>query len=265
MSPTSTTENPDLIERVREKIVRADELDEFYHFLIYGRSGIGKTRLAATLPGVLLIDVNDKGTKSTRRSSNPHVYPVEFWHEINDVYWFLQSGNHEFQGWALDTVTAMSSLCMKFILGDEASRDASKDPDMPRGPVYQKLTELMKTQITNFRNLPMAGVFTAQQQRKVMGEDDDLGGEMFISPMVTPKVSEALESAVDVIGYLTKVAVKQKVKKGGETKVRSISRSRLLVDLPEDRYLTKDRENLFGTHVDNPDLSTMLAIAEGKE
>ena len=261
MSQTST--EPDLIERVRQKIVRADELDEFYHFLIYGRSGIGKTRLAATLPNVLLIDVNDKGTKSTRRSTNPHVYPVEYWQEINDVFWYLASGDHDHEAWAIDTVTAMSSLCMKFILGDEASRDASKDPDMPRGPVYQKLTELMKTQITNFRNLPMAGVFTAQQQRKILGEEDDLGGEMFISPACTPKVSEALESAVDVIGYLTKRQVK--VKKKGDEKPRTVVRSRLLVDLPEERYLTKDREHLFGTHVDNPNLGKMLALAEGKE
>jgi len=254
---------PDLIERVRNKIIRADELDEFYHFLIYGRSGIGKTRLASTLPNVLLIDVNDKGTKSTRKSTNPHVYPVEYWQEINDVYWFLASGDHEFTSWALDTVTAMSSLCMKFILGDEASRDASKDPDMPRGPVYQKLTELMKTQITNYRNLPMTGVFTAQQQRRVMGEDDDLGGELFTTPMVTPKVSEALESAVDVIGYLTKRTVK--VKRKGEEKARTVVRNRLLVDLPEDRYLTKDREHLFGTHVDNPNLGKMLQVANGEE
>jgi AAA domain len=258
-------EATDVIERVRDGIKRASDIDDFSRICIYGRSGAGKTRLAATAPNVLLIDINDKGTKSTKRGSNPFVYPVEYWSEVSDVYWYLQSMEHDFATYALDNITSLQSLCMKFVLGDEASRDASKDPDMPRGPVWQKVVELMKTQITNYRNLPMNGVFVAQQQRKMIGDDDDeLGGSLYISPACSPKISEALEAAVDVIGYLVKREVNVK-KKGTDKVLRTVRRSRLITDEVSERFLTKDRENLYGTHVDNPDLSEMFALARREE
>jgi hypothetical protein len=189
------------------------------------------------------------------------VYPVEFWTELNDVYWFLASGNHNYKSVAVDGVTSMQNLCMKFVLGDEASRDASRDPDMPSRQVWGKVGELMKTQVTNFRNLPMHVIFTALQRVRTSGEDMD-DDEIFISPACSPSISGHLEAAVGIIGYLTTREVVVKVK--GSEKKRKVYRRRMIV-APSDRYLTKDRSNMLGEFVEGPDISAMIDLIYKEE
>lgn len=244
----------DRIRTVEAKIKRASELETNYRFLVYGRGGVGKTRLCATAPDVLLIDVNDKGWSSTKRDLDPNTYPVEYWNELVDVYWYLQNGDHEYRSVAIDGLTAMQNLCMKFVLGDEASRDASKDPDMPSKQVWGKVGELMKTQITNFRNLPMNVIFTAMQRVRSSGEEDE-ETSVFIGPAVSPSIMTHLEAAVAFIGYLDQREV---IVKKGETKKKV--RRRILTLGPSTRYMTKDRDGQFESVIRDPDLSEMLAI-----
>lgn len=242
--------------RVESKIVRASEIESNVRMLIFGRSGVGKTRLGATAPDVLLIDINEKGTMSTRRDLDPHVFPVDNWLEIPELYWYLHSGDHDFKSYCIDGATAMQNLCMKFVMGEEASRDSSKQPDMPTRQAWGIMSELMKTTITNFRNLPMNGIFTALPRTRSVGEDED-EMEMIISPNVSPSVAGHLEAAVDVIGYLQVREVK--VRKKGTDRVRTKKRSRLQVG-PSERYVTKDRTGVFPPYIDDPDLSAMMAL-----
>jgi hypothetical protein len=208
---SSETNDSELHARVLAKIKPASELEDFVRMLCYGRSGAGKTRFAASAPDVLIIDVNEKGTKSVRRDYNPNVFPVEYWQEINDVYWYLQSGDHPYKSYAIDGVSAMQTLCTKFILGDEASRDASRDPDMP----------------TTY------------------------------GPSLSSAIADHLEAAVDLIGYLHKKEVFVRVKKGEKITKRKVVKTRLLTG-PSEKYLTKDRDNIFGEFVDSPDVTAML-------
>lgn len=252
----SNVDYAEVAERVEGRIVMASDLHDPTRFLFYGRSGAGKTRLAATAPDVLLLDINERGTKSVRRDLNPHVFPVSRWSEFNDAFWYLQSGNHEFKSVAIDGVTSLQNLCIKFVLGDEVARDASRDPDMPTRTVWGKVGELMKTSITNYRNLEMNVIFTALQRSRQVGEDEDIA-DTIISPNCSPSIAAHLEAAVDVIGNLSTKEVK--VKRKGEDKVRTIMRRRLLVG-PSERYVTKDRTGLFGIHLDAPDVSKMIEV-----
>lgn len=255
------TSRTNVAERVEAKIQRASELKSHERFLIYAISGAGKTRLSATLPSPLIIDVNEKGTGSTRRDLDPYVYPVDYWQEINEIYWYLQAMNHPYESWVLDGATAMQTLCLNFVLGDEASRDASRDPDMPSRQVWGKVGQLMKTQITNFRNLPMNGCFTALTRTSSSGDEDDDMGETTVGPAVSPSVAGHLEAAVDTIGYLFTREVVVKNKKGDK---RKVTRRRLMTG-PSSKYVTKDRNGLFGEFVDSPDLSRMLEVIHGSE
>src|SRR5438552_3658980 len=115
--PKARTPDPQRIEAVKKKIKKASQLERHQRFLVYGGSGVGKTRLASTAPDVLVVDVNEKGTDSVRRDIDPNVYPVEYWHEINDVYWYLASGGHKYRSVAIDGITALQTLCMNFVLG----------------------------------------------------------------------------------------------------------------------------------------------------
>lgn len=250
--------------RVEGKIQHASELDDPLKALIYGNAKAGKTRLLATAPKVLLIDVKERGTKSTRRDIDPEVFPVMRWEDVIDVYWYLQEGDHHFESAAIDGVTAMQTLCMNFVLGEMHALDASRDPQMPSKQAWGKVSQLMKTQITNFKMLPMNVIFSALTRPKNVGDDDDEDMAVVTwGPAATPAVSGHLEAAVDLIGYLHKRQVFVKDKK--TQKRKKVIRRRLILEGSE-RYLVGDRTGTFGDYVDAPDLTEMIeAINKTKE
>ena len=245
---------PAVRERVNKRIRPASKLPKRFRALIYGKSGVGKTRLVSTMDKVLLIDVNEEGTDSVRNDFDPDVYRVYFWSQVNDVYWYLQDGDHPYDAVALDGLTGLQDLCMKYVLGDEASRDASRDPDMPSRAVWGKVGELMKTQIINFRNLPMHVIFTATERKRATGEETDEPIEVYTSPALSPAIAGAAERAVGMIGYMQKrnVVVNEK---GG--KKRRVTRTRLHVGSSE-TFATKDRYFIGAEYVDSPHLGNLV-------
>lgn len=249
--------------KVEKKIVKASELFEPVKILVYARPKTGKTRLAASAPNVLLVDINERGTKSTRKDYDPNVYPVQFWTELDEVYWYLKEGSHKYDSVAVDGVTGLQTLAMNFVLGEAAALDATRDPDMPSRQAWGKVGQLMKTQITNFRNLDMNVIFTALVRVNRTGdgdEDDSDVEEISMGPAVSPSVSGHLEAAVDIIGYLTKRQVVVKKKGGGRKKV---TRRRLILEASE-RYLVGDRTGALPTYVDAPDLTELFkTVNEG--
>jgi len=257
MARSRTSSRTNVSERVKRKIRRASELPQNQNFLLYGDSGVGKTRLAASAPNVLIADVNDKGHDSVRRDYDPMFYPCTHWSEIIDLYWYLQEGEHGFDSVAIDTVSNLQNICMDFVMGDEASRDASRDPDMPSRQAWGKVGKLMRTQIINFRNLPMNVIFVAQLRAKAVGDDMDDEGEMLYGPEVSPSIEKTLKAAVGTIGYLTKREVVIKNKKKDTTR-KEVRRRLLLGD--SERYISKDRNGVFADQIDAPDLTAMLEL-----
>lgn len=264
-----TAEMKTIQSRVEGRIKRASEFDPNQNMLIYGPPDSLKTRTCATAPNVLIIDCNDLGTDSVRRDIDPRVIRVEFWSEINDVYWYAQAGDHDYDTFALDGLTGLQTLAMNFVLGDETARDASRDPDMPSRPIWQKVGQLMKVQVTNWRNLPYNTIFTALARSRDIGEGGDEDDPVWHwGPNVSPSIAGHLEAAVGTIGYMQKreVVIKRKTRVDGKVVVRSRKevRTRMLVG-PQERYTTKDRNGLFGEFIDAPDLAEMLAKIEGKK
>lgn len=250
------TDIPALKAKVEKRIRPASKMPKRFRALLYGKSNTLKTRTVSTMDDVLLIDVNEEGTDSVRSDLDPNVYRVYYWSEINDVYWYLHSGDHPYKAWALDGLTGLQDLCMKFVLGDEAARDASRDPDMPSRAVWGKVGELMKTQIINYRNLPMHGVFTALERKKVTGDEEDEDIEVFTSPAMSPSISGTAERAVGLIGYMQNRAVILKPKeKGG--KRRRVVRTRMYLG-PSDTFLTKDRYHIGSDYVETPHLGELI-------
>lgn len=252
---SSRTDRSNISARVRKKIKKASQLARNQNVLVYGDSGTGKTRFAASAPKILMIDVNDKGHDSVRRDFDPDYIQVEYWREVIDIYWFLQEGDHEYESVAIDTVSNLQNICMDFVLGDEASRDASRDPDMPSRQAWGKVGKLMRTQITNYRNLPLNVIFIAQLRAKQVGDEDEEGGEIVYGPEVSPSIEKTLKAAVGTIGYLTKreVVIRNKKTKSARKEIR---RRLLLGD--SERYVSKDRNGVFPDHIDAPDLADML-------
>lgn len=211
----------------------------FLKLLAYGQNGKGKTRFGASGPRpLLLIDCNERGSLSIRNYDGVEVFPVELWSDIDLAYWYLHRNEQGYQTVVIDTVTSLAQLCMKFVLGDEASRDPTKDPMMPGKREWGKVGELMRTEILKFRNLEMHTVFLAQERRGFTDDDED-APEVF--PEVSPSVRTTLTAAVDIIGrmHVREVAVREE-DEGGKKRKRADVSYRMLIG-PSERYLTKDR------------------------
>jgi len=222
-----------------------------------------RTRFCASAPDCLIIDCDEKGTDSTRDDLNPKVVRIETWTEINEVYWYLQSGEHPYKSVAIDTVSGLQTLAMNFVLGDEHARDASRDPDMPSRQIWQKVGQLMKTQITNFRNLPMNVVFTAHTRTRVQGEDEE-DETIITGPNISPSVQSHLLGAVGLIGYMMKreVIVRRTVR--GKKVRRKATRVRMLIG-PSERFETGVRYTALKDfeYIDNPDFQELLELISG--
>ena len=247
-------------EKVRNGTHRASELMDPFRGLVYARPKVGKTRLVSTLPNVLILDIGEKGTKSVKRDLDPHVYRVTRLLEMDDLYWYLQSGDHPFQSWALDGVTGLQTMALRFVMGDEAERDASKDPHMPSRQIWGKVNALCREYITNFSNLPMHGCFTALERSRDEAEDEDEESKIVLGPAVTPGIANHLEGAVDTIGRLTarEVVVKSKP----NAKPRRVIRRTLWLG-PSEKYIAGERDGVFGSRIVNPHLGEMIKTIEG--
>lgn len=226
-------------EKARSRLIPVGDIKDFLNILVFGRGGMGKTTFGASSGlRTLIIDFNEQGTISVKRRPNTIVYVVQYWKELDWVYWMLKSGKHDFEVVVLDTVTSMANICMKSVLGDEHSRDASRDPMTPDKRHWGKVGELMKLRITDFRNLPLHTVFTAHERVTETENEDDDDTHTEVVPSLSPAPREALIGAVHVVGrlYTREVTVIDKKKKKSVKKYER----RMLIG-PHERYVSKVR------------------------
>lgn len=228
-----------------EKRIKSAKDDfEFLKILVYGKPKRGKTTFGASGPKPIIIDCNERGTLSVRNVPDLKVFRLETWTDIDMIYWYLHNGNHDRETAVIDTMSSLASLCMKFVLGDEVSRDPTKDPAMPSKREYGKVNQLMNTEILKWRNLPMHVVFLAQERRGYT-EDEDDAPEVF--PELSPGVRNTLTPAVDIIGriYVQEVAktVVREVK-GKKKKVKITGIEHRLLIGQHEVYTTGDRSEV---------------------
>lgn len=201
------------IKEIERRIVPVSEVDPYTRVLIQGPNKKGKTYLGASGPHTIMLDVNERGTKTVSHLPDVDVFPANDWADVVYFYWFLRAGNHSYETVCVDTVTQMQHVCMKQVLKEGADRDPYRDPKTPAQRDWLKMAELMKPQILSFRNLPMHCVFLVQE-REI--SDDDTA-EVHVVPDVSPGVRGTLMASVDVIGRVftrnERAAVKGKEKK----------------------------------------------------
>lgn len=239
-------------ELAASKVQDVGEAFEHLKILAYGQNGKGKTRFGASGPRpVLVIDCNEHGSLSIRNYEDVKIFPLETWADIDLAYWYLHKNTDDYKTVVIDTVTSLAQLCMKFVLGDEASRDPTKDPMMPGKREWGKVGELMRTEILKFRNLPMHTVFLAQERRGFT-EDDDEAPEVF--PEVSPSVRTTLTASVDIIGRMYVKEVVSKAEEGGKKGSRIEYRMQIG---PSERFMTKDRSEAG--------LPSIIRMTEGQD
>lgn len=241
------------IARIKARVIHVKDANPQCKVLVYGRNGHGKTRFAASGPKTIILDVNEKGTRSVR-SYDAHMVPIDKWEELTFAYWWLKAGDHDFQTVVVDTLTQAQQMCMAHILREAEDRDPNRPASMPRRQDWGQLGELMKPLILNFRNLPLNVVFVCQERIDKSGEDEEETTNRRV-PDLSPSVRGIAMASVEVMGriYKRKVrTVNPKTKK--ET---SQWQTRMLVG-PHEDYETKDRTGVLGNILVNPTMEHII-------
>lgn len=202
------------VAKVKKEIMPIGDADPYLNICVFGRTKQGKTRFACTAERVLLLDVNERGTKSAREYDTAKVFHVKKWEDFVFAYWFLRQGEHPFKAVAVDNMTQLQMMCMRHVLREAVDVDPNKDPAMAGMREHGKVSELLRPQILNMRNLPMHTIFLAQE-RKLFDEEDESSERV---PDLSNANRQTLLGSVDVVGriYQKEASVG---KKGKEVKV----------------------------------------------
>lgn len=109
------------------QFMSSEELPSDYgRFLIFGNQGSGKTRLASTVAEAgktLFIDLTgEKGTRSFKGApyeKNITVARPSSITALDDLFWWLNKGDHDFVAVVIDSLTAVQKMAMRFLLGHD--------------------------------------------------------------------------------------------------------------------------------------------------
>lgn len=157
-------------------------------WLIHGPQGSGKTTLAATIAMVgktLYIDLTgEKGVRSFRGapgSENITVIRPASITALDDIFWALQAGDHEYRAVVIDSLTSVQKMAMRFMLGydETAVREIRRGTAPADQRTWGQTLDIMTDTATFWYGLadasrphPMHVVMTAQTK---ITESEDTG------------------------------------------------------------------------------------------
>jgi len=247
---------------------------EFRSFAFYGKSGTGKTTLAASFPGpAILLDIRDEGTDSVADVKGLQVREIETFEDFEDAYWWLEKDEGErYKTVIIDTVSQLQQLVVKEV-GEKKNKKDAGDWGTLTQRDWGDIAARMKEWIINYRDLTKFGyqvVFIAQDRVFNLGDDEDAGDDQIapeVGPALSPAIAKVLNAAVSVIGNTfirSRVVAKEvKGKKKKENKIDYCLRIG-----PNPVYITKVRKPKSieaPAFIINPTFGDILEVIKGEE
>jgi phage nucleotide-binding protein len=171
---------------IQNRIVSPQKLvqNQGAKILVYGMAGAGKTTLAKTAPGKVLVISAEAGLLSIKDANNVEAIEVKEASEVMELHNALKSGAIQYDTVCLDSVSEISEILLTW----EKSR--SKDPRMAYGNVQESVTNLMRA----FRDLNMHVLFLCKED--VINDD----GVLRHAPkMVGTKLGESITYFFDEV------------------------------------------------------------------
>lgn len=169
-------------------------------FLFYARNKKGKTNLLSSAPNILIIDPENGTEELDKEKFANNIWPVYKWEDMDEVFKFLRSGDHDFDWVGVDGLTRLHNMALRFVMTQAEERDLDRIPGMVQQKDHGKAGELTKGMLYNFHNLPLGVIYTAQERMENPGEfaDEDEDVEE-ASARFVPDLPKGVRSAIVAI------------------------------------------------------------------
>lgn len=184
------------------RIQPISSIDPWLNVFIYGDGGVGKTVFAATSPSTLVLDC-DKSSRSLLNHAPLRSTPVMKVLRLKDIDWVFKKllTNHPSLAWVktvvIDNFSELQKMTLKELLVQKGLSTGTTQLT-PTQPDYQLNTDLLRTILTSFRDLPRNVVVTSHVER----DKDGIDGHVFLRPALTPKLAETIEGIFDILGLM---------------------------------------------------------------
>lgn len=263
---------------------KASELSHSRSYVFYGQSGTGKTTLAGTFPGpILLCDVRDRGTDSIIGIEDVDVTEIETWEDLERVYWFLKKHPKKYKTVIIDTMSQLQQVVVEDVLAEQG-KDAEDATGwgMMTQKEWGKVASRIKPMIINLRDLPMDVVFIAQHRVFNLPSEEEMeAGAVLLAPEVgpalMPSVGKFLNAAVSIIGNTYIRERVEEVKRMVKNKNPKLKPKEVIDEVrhieyclrvgPNPTYITKVRkgkEILLPDVIVDPTYDKIMKILRGK-
>jgi len=245
--------------------VRApSEIVEFLNILLYADPGVGKTYQIGTcaddsrLSPVLLFDV-EGGVTTLRHRDNVDTTPVrsitELEEKYNKLYHSISDGRMYYKTVAIDTLTELADLDMRFIMKDAYARNPDKvNIDVPSVREWGITRSHIRKIVRAFRDLPCHTIFTAHVG---VEHEENMPPKYF--PGFAGKLRQEVPGFVDIVGYMsndtTTGILERRIQFQGTRRVVAKDRTSALGDLVTDPSMPKlwDLIQTSGQDTSSPD------------
>jgi hypothetical protein len=243
-------------DEIVSKIRDVGEIEKIIKGLAYGKSGTGKTTLAChILPKpLLLIDMKEEGSDSVQDVEGVKVVRCESWEDLENLYWYLESGNHPYKSFVADTITQAQELAQKHVMAEEGK-------DFLSLQIRGKASEIMKTLFINFRDLPYHSFLLAQDRTDEVDTEEEDQIMPSVGPALSPGIAKTVTAMVKLIfnTYIQEVVSRKegRIERRMEYRVRTG---------PHPYYITKVRKpksKSVPDYVVDPTFDDVLALMSG--
>lgn len=194
--------------RIQSKIQPVESVQFLLHMLIWGGTKTGKTGFIGSAPKPIIF-ATEQGTMTVRQIPGISVYPVDDeglyvqpkWKDAIDFIYFIRYGDHDFKTVAVDTMTALARIAMRFINNDEEARDDVRAPGTTDQRTYGRLGRAMEDFMEDLeaacieRGLHL--IYTCQE-RRLNEEKASEEGTDFV-PDLTPAVRSVILEKPSII------------------------------------------------------------------